>query len=126
MAVAEHTAPLASKAIPSYKGYIASAKWRLLRASAIERDGGRCRLCNSGKRLTVHHRIYPARWELDNLDNLTTLCSACHRHIEHRSRSERYASKPIKVEVRAFEVRGRSVSSPVAVAVLPGRYSRVK
>lgn len=64
----------------SYQAYVLSGEWRALRAKALERDGGRCRLCDSAENLDVHHRRYPRgnRWDLDSLDALTTLCRACH------------------------------------------------
>lgn len=44
---------------------------------ALERDGRRCRLCNSKERLEVHHRTYKRRGN-EKLDDLTTLCHRCH------------------------------------------------
>src|SRR5262249_34460522 len=63
------------------------------RALALERDGQRCRLCGAeaaaGRSLHVHH-IVPYRqfggeapWrEANQLDNLISLCAACHRAAE--------------------------------------------
>jgi 5-methylcytosine-specific restriction endonuclease McrA len=63
----------------AYEAYISSNEWKVLRAYALERDGCRCRLCNSETNLEVHHRVYPERFEQDALDNLTTLCFDCHK-----------------------------------------------
>jgi hypothetical protein len=53
--------------------------WRLLRQEIVERDGNRCVLCNSTKRLEVHH-IVPYRTCIKHEDsNLATLCRECHK-----------------------------------------------
>lgn len=69
--------------------------WGEQRQKALERDGYTCQRCGmrsathkeeKGKELNIHH-ITPAR-EFDdyekqnNLDNLITLCSSCHRKLE--------------------------------------------
>jgi len=77
----------------TYEQYIGSSGWSKLRAQAIERDGNRCRLCDTTDGLQVHHRRYPPRgqWHLDCLDALTTLCSECHDIITNKQREQRYA-----------------------------------
>lgn len=60
------------------------------RALAMKRDGYKCTMCGSTKRLHVHHVDgigYPARGrKLDNrLLNLRTLCSTCHVRAHHES-----------------------------------------
>ena len=76
----------------SYPAYMLSSQWRALRTQALERDGGRCRLCDSSEDLDVHHRRYPrgGRWELDCLDALTTLCRTCHELTTSELRARRY------------------------------------
>lgn len=65
-----------------YAAYMRSDLWRELRRLAIERDDGRCRVCDGGHGLEVHHRRYPRVWARDKLTNLTTLCAVCHAAIE--------------------------------------------
>lgn len=55
-----------------HRAYLRSPEWRELRRLALERDGFRCRLCNSRWRLEVHYRRYPPPWEADQLSNLST------------------------------------------------------
>src|ERR1700754_1790214 len=76
-----------------YEDYIASPRWRRLRAKALERDGHSCRLCDSSESLEVHHRRYPpaGRWALDHVKHLTTLCADCHEAVTCRQREKRYA-----------------------------------
>lgn len=66
----------------SYPDYLASPEFDELRQAALARDGNRCRVCNSKRRLEPHHRRYDRRgWAYDDLENLTTLCRSCHeRH----------------------------------------------
>jgi len=54
------------------------------------RDNWHCRHCNSNQNLDPHHVIYKSAGGADTLDNLITLCRACHDGI-HTGR--------IKVEV---------------------------
>ena len=72
-----------------YHSYLNSTDWKRRRQGIIDRDGGRCRLCNSTKILTVHHRLYEAvRGEEADVD-LITLCRKCHDNfhgIRHLSR----------------------------------------
>jgi len=54
------------------------------RIKTLERDSYKCRLCGSVDRLHVHHvdgkgTGYLANERDDRLDNLITLCKACHR-----------------------------------------------
>jgi 5-methylcytosine-specific restriction endonuclease McrA len=68
----------------NYSGYVIRDKrWPALRLAAKRRDGWTCRDCGSKRRLEVHHvkrvRDFP---ELAfALDNLKTLCGACHARI---------------------------------------------
>ena len=58
-------------------GYIQSSQWKELRREAIDRDGGRCRVCDRKERLEVHHRKYPSAWKFAKpcgLANLSLLC----------------------------------------------------
>lgn len=64
--------------------------WERQRVLALERDGFRCQLCARSSRdalLNVHH-IVPFEETRDNgLDNLVTLCAACHRQVHAEQRS---------------------------------------
>ena len=63
--------------------------WGAIRKLVLRRDENRCRLCGSednGQGLHVHHKIPFRRFEspekANQLDNLVTLCPACHREAE--------------------------------------------
>lgn len=56
--------------------------WRAIRRKIIKRDKYRCTTCGSQHSLEVHHKAEKVGTpEADNLDNLRTLCSQCHRKI---------------------------------------------
>lgn len=46
------------------------------------RDKNKCRICNSRSSLEIHHIVKRRDGGNNDLDNLITLCSKCHRHIE--------------------------------------------
>lgn len=61
----------------NYQEYLRSPQWKAIREWALERAERRCQLCNSGKKLNVHHRSYDRlghEWPAD----LTVLCHSCH------------------------------------------------
>lgn len=60
-----------------YEQYLKSQEWAAMRRWALERAENRCQVCNSEKRLDVHHRTYERlghEWPSD----LTVLCRDCH------------------------------------------------
>ena len=59
----------------------AAGQWERNRLKALARDLHRCVRCSSTNRLHVHHKEPWQRGQLDPhaLDNLETLCAACHR-----------------------------------------------
>ncbi len=100
----------------SYERYIAGPEWRALRLKALQRDGHRCRICNSADDLEVHHRFYPSdgRWERDGADALTSLCVPCHDMSTTELRRRRYAARAIPAPrdvVRITPIIERSGSS---------------
>ena len=64
------------------------AEWSTVRRIALERDGYQCRNCGahvSGRRAQVHHRRKLrtlTRKKAHLLENLDTLCPACHRQAD--------------------------------------------
>jgi hypothetical protein len=61
----------------AYKSYLRTPHWRSVRQSAIERHGNKCQICNSGKKLEVHHRTYQRRGE-ELPEDVVVLCDSCH------------------------------------------------
>lgn len=71
-----------------YDEYLKTDHWLHVREAALERDGYRCRLCNSTERLNVHHRTYERRGE-ELPGDLTTLCQPCHESFHENGKLAR-------------------------------------
>jgi DEAD/DEAH box helicase domain-containing protein len=63
--------------------------WAKTRERVRARDGFKCQVCGApenGRQHDVHHKIpfkaFTSREEANRLENLTTLCSSCHRKVE--------------------------------------------
>lgn len=63
---------------------LSEEQYRLLRFQVLERDGWRCQQCGSRKNLEVHHLNARSRLGHDSLENLITLCHACHSEVHGR------------------------------------------
>lgn len=62
-----------------YHKYLKSQNWQLVRKHVLTRDEYKCRFCNSGLDLNVHHRSYEyIGREMQKLTDLTTVCKRCH------------------------------------------------
>jgi 5-methylcytosine-specific restriction endonuclease McrA len=60
-------------------------EWAALKKQIHRRDDWRCRLCGRGDlQLHVHHRTY-ATYAEERLEDLITLCRACHQHFHFLS-----------------------------------------
>lgn len=114
---------------PSQHGaYFYGKGWRELSDTIIERDGGRCRICQSTKGLVAHHIIpfwgFATSEEANRPENLVALCSGCHPKARYDAISEtarrQYASDlpptggaEVEVEVEdEDEVLGRRKKTP--------------
>jgi hypothetical protein len=58
--------------------------YRILRLQVLDRDGWRCQQCGSMKNLEVHHLNARSQLGHDCLENLITLCHACHSETHGR------------------------------------------
>jgi HNH endonuclease len=73
------------------------------KAQVKDRDDHKCRICGSTKYLIVHHK--DGQGEVggnpnNDLDNLITLCTSCHNHIEKLRRP--YVDQTLAVELITF------------------------
>lgn len=67
----------------NYSSQIKDGRWQRKRLEIMQRDGFKCKICNSIDALNVHHLHYEPRtkiWEYDN-ESLVTLCENCHNAI---------------------------------------------
>ena len=71
--------------------------WKVQAQQARRRDGYACRVCGAseqelGRRLDVHHKIpyasFRSNVEANKLENLISVCSACHSRLEAEVRRE--------------------------------------
>jgi 5-methylcytosine-specific restriction endonuclease McrA len=87
-------APL-SPAQMAYRRYLTGWRWWILRRLRLRIDGRRCRICNEGEPLQMHHRGYEhaGRSWWGELSDLTALCPACHDLYEkERMNHARYTN----------------------------------
>jgi hypothetical protein len=106
-----------------YLAYLKSPQWRALREQVLARDKYQCFECGARGRLEVHHTTY-ARIFKEDIDDLITLCRACHE--------EEHTTKPIVVKVKVLPykpppgpTRGSKVP-PAEYSKLPRRLEDVK
>lgn len=68
-----------------YQAYLGTDHWKRMREVALVEADNRCQVCNSDKRLAVHHRSYKhLGTEHLALNDLTVLCNTCH-HRHHKN-----------------------------------------
>lgn len=109
---------MAKESQNNYERYIRSSEWinRPERLKAIERDGGRCVLCNSSEDLEVHHRTYES-FGNEKLEDLYTLCRQCHDIVTNLLRTRRYeAVGPLDVtdsNILKYEGKFQSIEERV-------------
>jgi len=74
----------------------------MVRKHILTRDGYKCRFCNSGLDLNVHHRSYDyIGREMEQLTDLVTLCRRCHsilHVVEETPVKKKVAKKKAKKE----------------------------
>lgn len=68
----------------SYRDYLATLHWQMVRTCALELADYRCQICNSPQSLQVHHRSYDGRGSEEPQD-VVVLCGGCHQ-LFHENR----------------------------------------
>lgn len=65
------------------------SNWRTIRTLRLMLDGQTCRQCGATDcRLEVHHIVFLCLGGTSTLENLTSLCHLCHRHIHREWRKK--------------------------------------
>lgn len=64
-----------------------SDSYRELHRQVLQRDGWRCQICGSMKRLQVHYLIFQSHSGSDEKQNLTTLCAECHEYMHRKPKT---------------------------------------
>lgn len=80
------------KSYASYYDYLRSEEWQQKRLQVLVRDNFKCQLCGSGKNVQAHHISYENLYTEAELDDLVTLCKACHEKV-HSTDLERKFEK---------------------------------
>jgi 5-methylcytosine-specific restriction endonuclease McrA len=75
-----------NKKLTKYQEYLRTYAWINIRHTVLVRDSHKCRLCNDGNNIHVHHRVYPTVLGKESLDDLISLCESCHR-LFHNQKS---------------------------------------
>lgn len=95
-----------------YESFLASPEWQDIRDKVVARAAGRCQICNSSKKIQVHHRSYHNAWGEEDLSDLIAMCSSCH-FIFHASSKVKSSKKkpadipailPAKGKVRNYKI----------------------
>ena len=73
-----------------YQEYLKSDTWGIIRLQRLAVDNNECVLC-SERAEHVHHRRYPKKWGIETVNDLVSLCSACHakHHLEETETGNR-------------------------------------
>lgn len=72
-----------------YKEYLQTEEWQSIRIKALKRFGFKCHVCNSTKKLNVHHKTYENRGN-ENLNDLIVLCEDCHAKYHDKFNGENH------------------------------------
>ena len=76
-----------------YQEYLKTPRWKELRKQALINACNKCQVCNSTKRLNVHHRQYPEVWGEEPQSFLTVLCNKCHKLFHQKPKAKQAKAK---------------------------------
>ncbi len=74
-----------------------------LKQYIFDRDGWRCRSCNSRNNLHAHHIVYRSQGGEDTDENICTLCESCHSGLHLGGLS---IVEPANAEEQLIFIRG--------------------
>ena len=66
-----------------YKEYLKTEDWKFAKNSVLVFWDHRCMICNSTKKLQVHHRTYE-RVGREQMNDLVPLCESCHTLFHYK------------------------------------------
>lgn len=102
----------------SYREYLQSKEWKAKRQHALRRAKDRCQLCNTTKRLQVHHRVY-SDWGKEPVEDLTVLCARCHKVTTKAIRKDVVRRK--KHKQKSMAGMQKKVEPPLCEKEIPKR-----
>lgn len=83
----------------SYQEYLKSDVWQILRKQRLAMDNGECVLC-AKQAENVHHRRYPNVLGTETVNDLVSLCQACHAKHHDKPVNQKVIKKKV-VEQKA-------------------------
>lgn len=113
---------LAKLGFNSYRDYLASPIWEIIRKEILKRDYAQCqsKYCKTPKTVKqVHHLSYRMAVLL-GLDTtaLVTLCIPCHEGVEFSKGGRRLSPRPVQGKTKKVLKRARNNQVLVAKAIL--------
>jgi 5-methylcytosine-specific restriction endonuclease McrA len=100
-----------------YLRYIRSSAWQSKRVLVLQRDSYRCQLWFEHPGEEVHHRTYAHLFD-EPLDDLVTLCRACHHMITDAVRRERHQRRVMTVADHARQTPTTEIARQVTMPAL--------
>jgi len=98
----------------TYREYLKSDKWNVMRNIALIRADFKCQLCNGTEKLNVHHRKYPKVLGSEPITDLIVLCRECHEN-HHR------INPPSKCDSSRFKGKTSEYGSKYHVWIKDGK-----
>lgn len=80
-----------------YLEYLASEKWKIKRQFIFERDNFKCQNCKEKNADEVHHLTYDRLFNED-LDDLISMCTDCHRQLHDNLREKQWEEIKSKID----------------------------
>jgi 5-methylcytosine-specific restriction endonuclease McrA len=89
-----------------YREFLHTKYWIIVRKSVLKRDGSKCTMCGSTKKLNAHHLTYDHHYsELEHLSDLITLCETCHKRVHGIAIPKKNKSKKKNITKRQNRTR---------------------
>lgn len=87
----------------TYREYLLSPEWAIIRTQRLTLDNYECVLCSSVA-AHVHHRRYPDTLGTETINDLVSLCAECHskHHAINQDHITRIKRVPITEEMRSL------------------------
>ena len=77
----------------TYQEFLKSHKWKEAREKLFKKDGKKCKICTSTKRINVHHNRYNDKNLTGSIQCLIVLCEECHGEVHRISKIRGWAYK---------------------------------
>jgi hypothetical protein len=97
----------------SYREYLDSPRWALIRAAIMERDNNTCQMCFKPAGCVHHNNYSRAILEGRSINGAFALCHGCHKFIEFDKHGEKQGLHDVRKSVRLLAwLKGRKFVYP--------------